>query len=62
MTATEIFNIMVAAGTATRDEIDEFFALLSTDTLENQIAMTLTPNGNGTIYTTVDGNTIEVTE
>lgn len=62
MTATELFNAMVAAGTTTRSEIDQFFALLSTDTLANQIAMTLTPDDNAKIYTTVDSLTIEVVE
>jgi len=62
MTATEMFNAMVASGTVTRDEIDQFFALLGTDTLANQIAMTLTPDDTARIYTTVDSATIEVTE
>ena len=62
MTATEMFNTMVAAGTCTRKYIDQFFYLLSSDTLENQIAMTLTPNDEGNEYTTVDGDLIKVVE
>jgi hypothetical protein len=60
MTATEMFNTMVANGVCTREYIDNFFAALSTDTLENQEAMTLTPNDFGTEYTTVNGDLIKV--
>jgi hypothetical protein len=62
MTTRELYDQMVARGWATREEIDEFFALLSQDTLENQIEMALTPNDYGTEYTTIDGKKIEVRE
>lgn len=62
MTATEMFNAMVADGQCTREYVDEFFRALSTDTLENQIAMTLTPNDFGTEYTTVNGDLIKVVD
>ena len=62
MTAREIFDRMVASGQATRSEIDEFFFLLSSDTLENQIEMELTPNDNGTEYTTITGKIIRIVE
>lgn len=51
---------MVAVGTTSRQNIDQFFFLLSSDTLENQIAMELTPNDYGTEYTTVTGVLIKV--
>lgn len=62
MTATDIFITMKSLGETTRQEIDTFFRLLASDTLENQIAMTLTANDFGTEYTTVDNKNIKVTE
>jgi hypothetical protein len=62
MTAQEIFDVMVSAGQTTRETIDEFFLLLSSDTLENQIAMTLTPDDSGTEYTTVSDDKIRIVE
>lgn len=62
MTTQEIFNQMTATGTATRETIDQFFALLAVDTLENQIAMALTPDDFGMIHTTRDNKTIEIIE
>ena len=62
MTATEMFNTMVADGECTRKYIDEFFYLLSSDTLENQIEMTLTPNDEGNEYTTIAGALIKVVD
>lgn len=60
MTDREMFNQMVATGEATRVFIDEFFYLLSQDTLVNQIEMNLTPNDFGTEYTTITGKVIKV--
>lgn len=60
MTASELFTVMVALGHTTREQIDDFFRALSTDTLENQIAMTLVPSDDGFVYTTIDGKTIKV--
>lgn len=62
MTARELFDAMTATGETTRENIDNFFFLLSTDTLENQIEMTLTPNDYGTEYTTVNGDLIKVVD
>jgi hypothetical protein len=62
MIATELFNIMVVNGTTTRENIDKFFALLSTDTLDNQIAMTLASDDFCLVYTTIDNNIIKVIE
>jgi hypothetical protein len=62
MTATDLFNAMVASGTSTRENIDTFFYLLSQDTLANQEAMTLTPDDFGIVYTTVDSKTIKVND
>lgn len=62
MTTTTMFDAMVATGLTTREEVDTFFVLLSIDTLENQIAMTLTPNNDGSEYTTVGGKHIKVIE
>lgn len=53
---------MVAVLTTNRQNIDAFFAVLAADTLENQIAMTLTPNDFGTEYTTVTGALIKVVD
>ena len=53
---------MVAVGTTKRQNIDKFFALLATDTLANQIAMTLTANDFATEYTTVTGAIIKVVD
>lgn len=60
MNATTIFTVMKYTGLTTREEIDNFFRLLAEDTLENQIAMTLTPDDAGTLYTTITGETIKV--
>ena len=61
MTATELLNAIIANGkTCTRDEIDAFFNALSTDTFDNQVAMTLKPDDFGIIYTLPDGATIKV--
>lgn len=60
MTATELFNEMVQSGETTRETIDKFFFELSQDTLENQIAMTLTPDDFGIEYTTIGGQIIKV--
>lgn len=54
------FDQMVADGVTTRETIDKFFFLLSSATLDEQIAMTLTPNDFGTEYTTFDGKIIKV--
>lgn len=62
MTARELFDVMVSTGETTRDNIDNFFYLLSQDTLENQIEMTLTPNDFGTEYTTVNGDLIRIVD
>lgn len=60
MTATDLFTAMVANSATTREEVDNFFYLLSQDTLANQEAMTLTTD-DGIIYTTSDSKTIRVT-
>jgi len=62
MTARIMFDEMVAVGSTTIENIGIFFALLAQDTLENQEAMTLTPNDFGTEYTTVTGAIIKVVE
>ena len=62
MTATELFNAMVASGISTRENIDNFFYLLSQDSLVNQEAMTLTPDDFGTTYFTVDAKEIKVND
>lgn len=62
MTATEYFTIMVAMGEATFTQLNEFFRLLADDTLENQEAMTLTPNDDCSEYTTVTGAKIKTKE
>lgn len=62
MTDRELYDQMVSRGWTTREELDEFFFLLSSDTKENQIAMELSANDFGTEYTTVDGKKIEVRE
>ena len=60
MTATDLFNEMIVTGVTTRENLDTFFFLLSSDTLDNQIAMTLRANDLADIYYTINDVSIKV--
>jgi hypothetical protein len=59
MTARELLDAIIANDRIfTREQIDNFFRALMDDTLENKIAMELTPNDDGSAYTLPDGSVI----
>lgn len=52
MTAYEIWaEALAAGGVTTRQKIDEYFAWCSTAPLDDQIALELSPNDDGSVYT-----------
>lgn len=61
MTAYDILDEIIANGyVCTNERINEYFTLVSSSELIDQIALELIPNEYGTEYTTIDGMIIRI--